>query len=328
MALPKAVQQQAEEADRLMAQFDGDAPGDNPPADQNIAPQDPPQDSINEPPAQVNTDIPAEPQQASQVPEDTWEKKYHVLQGKFDAEVPRLYADLREMKAQLQQVSVDKAVAEAKAAQQPAPEPVKSLVTEQDKEAFGSDLIDLIERATESKVSTLRARESELLGKISKLEGQIGSVSERQGVSDNDRFLMGLGQRVTDWEQLNTDSGFLAWLAEVDPVYGLPRQAALNSATEAFDVNRVASIFNSYKALLAPKQAAQLKPSQQLQSQVAPTRSRVSNAPTSTDSNSKIWQQTEIGQFYDDWRRGFLDNDEAVRMEREIDLAISQGRVS
>ena len=232
------------------------------------------------------------------------------------------------MKAQQQQFIAKQAELEAKAAQQPAPEPVKSLVTEQDKEAFGSDLIDLIERATESKVSTLRTREAELLGEISKLKNQIGDVSERQGVSDNDRFLMGLGQRVADWEQLNVDPGFLSWLNEVDPVYGLPRQAALNSASEAFDVNRVASIFNSYKATVAPKPANQPKPSQQLQSQVAPTRSRVSNVPTSSDSNSKIWQQGEIGQFYDDWRRGFLDNDEAVRMEREIDLAISQGRVS
>lgn len=327
MALPKAVQQQAEEADRLIAQMDGVATGEpnaEPPPNE---PQDPPQDQvIDEPQADSNLDIPTEPQPANTIPEETWEQKYHVLQGKFDAEVPRLYADLREMQTQLKQVIAEKAVAEAKAVEQVV-EPAKTLDFERDKEEFGNDLFSMVERVAESKVSTLKARETELLQKISKLESKIGDVTERQGESDNDRFLMGLAQQVSDWKQLNTDSGFLAWLAEVDPIYGLPRQAALTRAVENFDASQAANIFNAYKALVTPA-ANKPKPSQQLQSQVAPTRSRVSNTPAATDANTKIWREAEIGQFYDAARRGFIDNEEMVRIQKEIDLAISEGRVS
>lgn len=319
MALPKAVQRQAEEADRIVDVMNGNQTGEPP----ETNPPNPDPQPAPEPTANV---ISQEPTPAPQpVPEEKWENRYHTLKGMYDAEVPRLHVQLKEMQTQIQTLMTDKAAAEAQVRQQ-AQEPTKSLVTEQDKEAFGSDLIDLIERAAESKVATLRNRESDLMDRIKELEGKLGNVSERQVVSDKDRFLMGLSQKVPEWEQLNVDHGFINWLSEVDPVYGLPRQVALNSAYEAFDVSRVAAIFSRYKELVAPPKPAQPKPS--LQSQVAPTRSRVSTPPAAaSDTASKFWSESEIGQFYDDWRRGFFDNDEAARMEKEITAAIVEGRV-
>jgi hypothetical protein len=327
MALPKKIQQQVEAADELVAQLSGDETGDQQ-GNPEVPPEVPPETSNNN--EQPPDPPPVEPesktvsQEPPAVPESKWENKYHTLKGMYDAEVPRLHADLREMKAQMQQLLADKAEAEAKLAAKP--EPQKSLITEQDKEAFGPDLIDLIERATESKVSTFREREVELVNEIKQLKSQLGNVSERQVVSDKDRFLMGLSQQVPTWEQLNTDPGFLEWLQQVDPVYGLPRQAALTNAYEVFDVNRVAAIFRAYIELTAPKQT-QATPKQDLQRQVAPTRSRASTPPAADVQNSKIYTQGEIEQFYNEWRRGYIENDEAVRMEKEIIAAISQGRV-
>jgi len=322
MALPKAIQQQVEAADEFVAQFSGDETGESqePPetGNTNEVPADPP-------PVEPETQtVSQEPPAAKEVPESKWESKYHTLKGMYDAEVPRLHADLREMKAQIQQIVTEKATIEAKLATA-ASEPQKSLITEQDKEAFGPDLIDLIERATESKASEFRAREVDLVNQIKQLKSQLGNVSERQVVSDKDRFLMGLSQRVPDWEQLNTDPGFLEWLTQVDQVYGLPRQAALNNAYEVFDVARTAAIFETYKQLTAPKQPQQSR--QDLQRQVAPTRSRTSTPPAATDQNQRFFNQKEIEEFYNEWRRGYIDNDEAVRMEKEIIAAISQGRV-
>jgi len=319
MALPKAVQQQAEEADRIAAGLQGEEPGKQPETSTESQSIDPV--------PQANEVIPNEPQQVNQIPEETWERKYHVLQGKFEAEVPRLHADLREMKAQQQQFLTEQASLRAKAEQR-QPEPVKSLVTEQDKEAFGSDLLDLIDRATESKVQTFRQREAELVSQIDRINEQLGSVSSRQGVSDQDRFLMSLGQRVPEWEQLNTDPAFLQWLGEVDAVYGIPRQMALTSAAEAFDSNRVATIFNAYKATLAPtSQQNKPKPSEQLQSQVTPTRSMAQATTTATESSFKLWSNSDVERFYSDKRRGFLSTEEAARIEQEIQSAISEGRV-
>lgn len=333
MALPKAVQDLAEQADRIVDQLSSDKTGEDPQGTDpetgtESTPKDPQDPQATQDPPADGNDNSTEAKPAPVVPEQTWEQRYHTLKGMYDAEVPRMHGQVRELQQQMQQLMADKAAAEAQAKQQ-QPEPVKSLITDHDKEAFGTDLIDLIERATESKVSTLRDKEAKLLDRIAQLEGQLGDVSERQVVSDKDRFLMGLTQKVPDWEQLNTDPGFLQWLAEVDPVYGMPRQAALTSAYEVFDVARVSAVFNSYKLLIAPKQTeqAKAKPSDQLQRQVAPTRSRAGNTTVPNDSNTKIWTQAEIGSFYDEWRRGFLDNDEAARIEKEIAAASNEGRI-
>ena len=324
MALPKAVQQQLEEADRIVADINGEKTGEdssetNPvdqQVDQNVLTDPPP----NDPPPD-NT-ISQEAKQP-EVPEEKWAHKYHTLKGMYDAEVPRLHSQMREMQTQIQQLIADKAAIEATKVEQN--QVVESLITEQDKEAFGPDLIDLIERATESKVSTLRSREADLMAEIKELKGQLGNVTERQVISDKDRFLVGLGQQVPDWETLNVDQGFLGWLQQVDPVYGVPRQAALSNAYESLDVTRVANIFKAYKQTL-PQTPAPSRAKQELQRQVAPTRTRSTTTPAD-GVNERIFTNQDIEQFYTDWRRGFYDEQEAAEMEKQIHTAIAEGRI-
>jgi hypothetical protein len=324
MALPKAVQQQLEEADRIVADINGEKTGEdssetNPvdqQVDQNVLTDPPP----NDPPPD-NT-ISQEAKQP-EVPEEKWAHKYHTLKGMYDAEVPRLHSQMREMQTQIQQLIADKAAIEATKVEQD--QVVESLITEQDKEAFGPDLIDLIERATESKVSTLRSREADLMAEIKELKGQLGNVTERQVISDKDRFLVGLGQQVPDWETLNVDQGFLGWLQQVDPVYGVPRQAALSNAYESLDVTRVANIFKAYKQTL-PQTPAPSRAKQELQRQVAPTRTRSTTTPAD-GVNERIFTNQDIEQFYTDWRRGFYDEQEAADMEKQIHTAIAEGRI-
>jgi hypothetical protein len=329
MALPKAVQQQLEEADRLVATINGDKTGEdssetNPENEENDLlvnverqPENPPT-NVTPPDNTVSQET-----KPVEVPEEKWSHKYHTLKGMYDAEVPRLHSQLREMQTQIQQLIADKAAVEAtKSVEVPKAD---SLITDEDKEAFGPDLIDLIERATNSKVATLLERETQLTKEINELKGQLGNVSERQGVSDKDRFLVGLGQQVSDWETLNTDSGFLAWLQEVDSVYGIPRNAALTNAYENLDVTRVANIFKTYKQLL-PQQAPANKNQQELQRQVAPTRTRSTTTPAD-QSDKPYWTSDSIEQFYTDWRRGVYEDAEAANMEKQIHAAIAEGRV-
>lgn len=315
MALPRAIQQQVDDADAFVAQMNGQPQPGNP----DIEPTPDPQPDPEPQPQPIST----EPEPKPAVSEETWEQKYHTLKGKFDAEVPRLYAQVREMNGQIQTLVAENAAAKARQPE-PTPAPAKTLITEQDKEAFGSDLLDLIDRATEQKLAVSRELESQLRAEISELKGKLGNVSERQVVSDKDRYTSTLAAQVPDWEALNVDAGFLSWLAEVDPVYGFPRQYALNSAYEAMDATRTAAIFNQYKASLAPaRQTGQ----QELSRQVAPTRSRTSPAPSSSAADKRIFSQAEISEFYNEWVKGRLDTAEAERFEREINAAIAEGRV-
>lgn len=317
MALPRAVQQQVEDADAFIAQINGNQPVNPDTGEPLVTDPQPAPDPQPQPISQENDPKPA-------VSEETWEQKFHSLKGKFDAEVPRLYAQTRELNDQIKQLIAENAVAKAKPVQAD-PAPGKTLITEQDKEAFGSDLIDLIERATEQKLAGNRHLEAQLRAEIDELKGTLGNVSDRQIVSDKDRYENALAQAVPDWEAINVDQGFLGWLAEVDPVYGMPRQYALTNAYEALDATRTATIFNQYKKSTAPAQNQQTRPN--LQSQVAPTRSRTSPAPTNSNVDKRVYSQQDIDAFYADWRRGHIDEAEAVQIEKDIHAATTEGRI-
>ena len=317
MALPRVIQEQVEQADAFVAQMTGQTDQTETAPRTDIDPQPDP-DTPAQPVSQENEPKPAP------VPEETWERKYLTLKGMYDAEVPRLHSQMREMNQQVQSLIAEAATAKA---QQPRPEPVtaKPLITEQDKEAFGSDLLDLIDRATEQKLAGNRDLEAQLRAEINELKGKLGSVTERQGVSDKDRYEATLGSQVPDWEAMNVDQGFLAWLAEVDPVYGMPRQYALTNAYESLDANRTATIFKQYKATLAPAQRPQAN--RELQRQVAPTRSHTSPAPTTSSADRRVYTTSDIDSFYTEWRRGMIDEAEAVQIERDIHAAINEGRI-
>ena len=319
MALPRVIQDQIDQADALVAQMNG-----QPAPNADTAPEPDPNPDVNpETPTQPISQE-TDPKPNPDVSEETWQSKFFALKGKYDAEVPRLHSQMRELNQQVQSLVTEAAVAKAQQTKQETV-PAKTLITEQDKEAFGSDLLDLIDRATEQKLAGNRDLEAQLRAEINELKGKLGNVTERQVVSDKDRYEAALSAQVPDWEAMNIDQGFLTWLAEVDPVYGMPRQYALTNAYESLDANRTATIFKQYKATLAPAPRQQVN--RELQRQVAPTRSHTSPAPTTSTADKRIYSTPDIDAFYSDWRRGMIDEADAVQIERDIHAAIVEGRI-
>jgi len=318
MALPRVIQDQIDQADALVAQMNG-----QPAPNADTDPQPDPNPEVNPEPQPQPISQEDEPKPNPDVSEETWQSKFFALKGKYDAEVPRLHSQMRELNQQVQTLITEAAVAKAQQKQDPVP--AKTLITEQDKEAFGSDLLDLIDRATEQKLAGSRDLEAQLRAEINELKGKLGNVTERQVVSDKDRYEAALSAQVPDWEAMNVDQGFLAWLAEVDPVYGMPRQYALTNAYESLDANRTATIFKQYKATLAPAQRPQVN--RELQRQVAPTRSHTSPAPTTSTADKRVYTTSDIDSFYAEWRRGMIDEAEAVQIERDIHAATVEGRI-
>jgi hypothetical protein len=320
MALPKAIQAQVDAADALIGGINDGVPpnGDTQPPE------------ITEPVAPKPPEVaaPAEPKVTPTAPDDTkWEAKFHSLKGKYDAEVPRMAQQLRDSHEETQKLARQLAEIQEQLNRPPAA-PDAPLITDNDKEAFGPELIDLVDRAMKQNAKDISRREQELADKIKKLESRIGTVDDRVGESDLDRCLMKLSKKVPDWESINASQEWLTWLAEVDQVYGVPRQNGLDAALAVFDVDRLAAIFNAFKQLVA----AQVPPAppaqnQELLSQVAPTRSSTTPAPVTTDTNKRIWTQAQITKFFEDWRRGHIDEAQAVKTEAEISVAASEGRV-
>jgi len=311
--LPRAVQAQLEEVERIERELAV------PPSEPAPEPDTPP---TPEPAPEPQTPAPPSPPQ-----EDLWEARYKSLKGMFDSKVPHLQQENQALKGQLDELS--KRLDELVKAPKETPKST-SKVTQKDVDAFGDDLIDLIKRQAEEVAAEREARLhdeiKELKNRNDQLTKQLGAVAETQGQMSEQAFLGALGQRVPDWETVNVDPTFHAWLAEADPLSGLQRQKLLEDAVSQRDVARTAHLFTVWRP--APAPAPEPKPSakEQLEKQIAPGTSKVTPQPAA----EKRWSTQDIERFYTDLSKGVYAGrkDEAVKIEAEIDRAIAEGRIS
>jgi hypothetical protein len=328
---PKQVQRQAEE----IARFDEEMEkarnaAQNPPSEETA--ETPPADA----PADDTTDTPSDDTVADVQTLDyeaeiaKWQQRYSTLTGKYNAEVPRLTSEIKELRATLGDLQSAMQEQSQKAAETPQP----PLVTDDDIASFGPDLIDLIKRQ-----ATLVAKDTEqayrkeieaLRADNQKLNEQLNGVTETQRYSSQQQVLNRLTELVPDWNDLNQNPSFLDWLGEVDPMSGQARQAYLDSALTDLDPHRLATVFNTYKqqaGLTEPPAPKAPKP--EVQRQVTPGKSKATpTVPSRSSIETKMWTAPEIEEFYNDLRAGRYAGKEAeaVNIERQIDLAISEGR--
>lgn len=324
MALPKQVQDQLKELEKIeqqLAQGTTPAPADPEPQD-DPKPAEPPADPVPAPADPKPVDpkpTPAEPV----VPEEKWEQKYKTLKGMYDAEVPRLHAELRDLKATVE--SLRKAT-ETKPAEPAKPAEPTKLVTDADVEAFGSDLIEVQRKVAREVAAEFRAELDSLKAENNDLRKQIGETGNKVVEAS---FETRLHRLVPDFEAINVDPAWIAWLEEVDPMLRGPRKMAAQNAFTNGDAEGVAHYVNLFKAATAP---AAVEPASQtaeeLERQIQPSRNSAASTPvaspkgrtyTTADINKMFKQVADLGV------RGDLDK--ARKLEAEIDAAYMENRV-
>lgn len=322
--LPRAVQAQVEAANAMLAQANG-APeqgiGGNPVDLATLAqpkPAEPPKVEQPAPEVEVAPVVKQEPPKP-----EAWEAKYKTLQGLFNAEVPKLQGQVKELTARLNEAIGQ---IEKTNKQQQTQEQTKPSVDPKDVENFGSDLVDMVQRVAQQMLGNVATKVDGVVSgfeqRIASLERTLKSTSQTVAVTAEDSFFTRFAAAVPEWEQINSDERFLAWLGEVDPLLGQPRQVALTAAQQNLDVARTVAIFNAYKATL-PKVETKTNP---VGKQVSPS-TTASVAPTPSEKPTVT--QKQIVDFYDARRRGeFRGRDEeASRIEAFINSAIAEGRV-
>lgn len=315
MALPRSIQAQVEQANAVLAQANPQP--QEPQAE--IAPETPEvQPQAPEPTA--STETPAQPTQPQP---EVWEHKYKTLQGLFNREVPTLQSKVKNLEGQLQEaVARLNEAADAKA--KPS-EPAAPVADPRDVENFGSDLVEMVQRTAERMfgraASELQGQAARIEQRLAQLEQALQGTHETVAMTAEQSFFDRLTKMVPDWEQTNANDAFLAWLAEVDPVYGQPRQEALNAAQRSMNADRAAAVFKAFAATqpAAPKPNAVAK-------QVSP-KAAATAAPT--PQSKPILTQEQIVEYYNAKRRGEYRGQEAEvqRIEAMINQAIAEGRV-
>jgi hypothetical protein len=318
MALPRQVEAQLRELEALEKQL---AEGQNPaPADPDPQPAEPPQDQQTqqaEPKPVEPTPTPTEPV----VAEEKWEQKYKTLKGMYDAEVPRLHADLRDLKAQVD--SLRKA-SETKPVEPAKPKAAEKLVTDADVEAFGQDLIEVQRKVAREVAAEFRGELDAMRVENEKLREQLTSTGTQVSEAS---FEQRLYRMVPDFEAVNADPKWIAWLNEVDPLLRAPRSSVAQQAFNRGDAEGVAHYVAMFKKSVAPVEPTTDK-TEELERQLQPNRGATSAPPTS--QKGKVYTNADIEKMFrkaaDLGTKG--QTDAAKKLEAEIDAAFMEGRVT
>lgn len=316
MALPKQVQDQLDALEALEKQL---ADGKNP------APAEPtPAEPTPEPAPEPAEPKPVEPKPEPTEPvvaEETWQQKYKTLKGMYDAEVPRLHSDIRELKSQMESLR--------KAAEAPKPEvkpaKVEKLVTDADVEAFGSDLIEVQRKVAREVAAEFRGELDAIKAENEQLREQLNATGSKVSEAS---FEQRLHRLVPDFQVVNADPKWIAWLNEVDPLLRGPRIAVAQEAFNRGDAEGIAHYIGLFKQTLAPVVEPTNSKAEEIARQVQPSRSATS-APVASPKG-KIYTDRDIQQMFKKsvelGSRG--QPDEARKLEAEIDLAYKEGRVT
>lgn len=306
MSLPKSVQAQAAAA---QAHFDKPKnPVDDPvPAlgEEAVEPQNVVQseDTSKNPDGDENSNPePKKPERS----ESYWENRFHIINGKYTAEVPALHAEIKTLKQQLQERDSQLQEQAEKAKSTSAAFTEEQLA--QFKEDYGEDLVSFVERMVEAK--------SGPSGEVEQLRAKVSQMEQRDRQSQETLFWSVLSDLVPDWKTVNNDPAFHRYLAEFDPQTGEQRQHKLVDAQSAFDADGVAHLFIEFKKVAASQPRIP-------EGQIEPDRSRATMVP----QGAKIWTRSEITQFYRDKSTGRYSAGEAERLEADIFAAQKQGRI-
>ena len=331
MSLPKQVQKQVAEIDELEKQLYAVEPSTK--SEDEVAEPLTPEAEQTEESVEAKAEAPVKEDKADKEPESDdpkWKQKYKTLQGMYDAEVPRLHQQVKDLNTQLEELkkTVESANDKAAEAKQEAEyERLKNLVTDEERQEFGDDLIEV-----QRKVA--REETAELVKQLEAIKSENAKLHELLQQTDSQvshtSFQHRLTQLVPDFEQVNSDPAWIAWLDENDPLLRAPRRVVAERAYAEGDAESVAHFVNLFRESSGQSTTDTKKKvvKQELEAQIQPSKSASSNTPVApagkTYTNDQVRNMfLRVTQLN---KTGKLD--EARKLEAEIDAAYMQGRVS
>lgn len=269
---------------------------------------------------------------ATPAPEESWEHKFKSERGRVAA----LQAQLAQAGDRMTSMETMLSDIQSRAAN-PAPAQVAPvrLVTEQEQNEFGPEMLDVMgRRATEAispQLAELRAMMDTLAHKV---EGTANTVVKNA----RSEMLTQLGSAMPEWKEINVRPEFKAWLALPDPYSGATRLSMLLQAFDKNDTSRVLNFFNGFISELAATSpdlvpTSEVPPAPQparpsLDTLAAPGRARMSAQPNAP-AEKQIITTTDIDAFYAAVRRGLYNGRDAEKaaLEQELFAAQREGRV-
>lgn len=341
--VPEAVRRAAAAADAAMKAATPQPPQPAPSANDTIqiAEPPPPPGLPERVPLQIEQAPPPPPQpeplQQPQPPADeadaaTWRNRYEAMLGRFREATNQLTQANNRMDA------LENMLATVQGAPAPAPAPTPmSFLTDKDREDMGPEMIDFVRRAAQEVAAPKIA---ELERTVQNLTQQLRGTVQHVETDARGKMHALLDEKMPDWNDINHNADFHAWLALRDAMSGAIRKKLLTEAYAQNDGARVLSIFQGFVSETAalrpaapgvdlPPAPVPVQPNRPtLEELAAPGRARTAAAP-SAPAEKQIIRTSDINAFYAAVRRGAYKGREELMAthEAELNAAMREGRV-
>ena len=333
MALPKQVQQQLDEVEELEKQLE--AQGEEVEAKPEVKKKKTSKKAkAEDTEVEVTDDEPIEePVAVEATPADdskeevseSFKQKYATLRGKYDAEVPRLHQQVKELTDQMNAIRHEAEA--AKKAEAEKPKEKVSYVTDADREEYGDDLIDFQRRVAKEASQEYEDRFEQQAKVIEQLQQQISSTGNQVGEVG---FSQKLNALVPGFDQLDNDERWVAWLNEYDPMTRGPRRDQAQSAFNSGDAEAVAHYVGLFReSINEPVANGKSDRQTELEKQVTPSRSASTVTNKSSSKDSRVYSEKELNNAWTKIRTLNTQGkyDDAEKLEAELTAAYMEGRV-
>lgn len=289
-------------------------------------------------PADDGFNQPADPQSLK---DSEWARRYNSMKGRYDALLRQqggMEETMRQLAAEL--ARTQNMLSEVQGASAPSQgrdvgvrDNHGNLITEQDRENYGDELIDLAARTARAAVGP---ELEQLRVDNNRLQKQVLTSSKKE-------LFQTLDREVTNWRTINRHPQFLAWLRLPNIYTGQVRHVMLKQAVDGADAPKAIALFRDFLAEAAA--TGQHVPSAQqeqpapapvpreaaldLATLAAPGRARPASGDSQVPSEKPIYTRAQIAKFYDDKRRGhYAGRDAEVQtFERDLEAAQREGRI-
>lgn len=219
---------------------------------------------LTQPQPPVNPQVDTDPGRVER--ERNWENSFRTLQGKYDAEVPKLHAELRGRDARIAQMDLQfqqsqRQIAELQQTvsqlQQQNQKPDDKQNQPQDRqiqfdpnkmaEDYGPEFaaIGQLVQDQSNLIKGQQAQIAQLTQALQQINGQVQVVNQNQMQSKQERFESDLTALAPNWRQVDQDPAFHMWLDSADPNTGIFRRQ-LVTPFWGRDPARVAQYYNAF----------------------------------------------------------------------------------
>lgn len=324
--IPKSVERQAEEAERLLQELQP-KPQDEGKTEETPAPEPEVKEPDSKEEPKVEEEAPPQPTAPDAKEYERLQQAHKVLQGKYNAEVPRMAERIRFLEEQL----VSKANnAPEKKETAPTPKTIDGVLKKL-RGDYGDDFADGVSELIDARI------DDKLNTALKTVNANVENVSQVVHMTREDRFREELTELVPNWKTIYADPEFSNFLDREDALSGLTLRDLAQDANKKLDAKRLAKFYKAFDKESNPqskepesKTPAEAKPKvDKREALITPATGTKQNNSAVGGEKPDYIRASEIDKFSKDVSRGLYRHKpkEMDAYEARINRAIANGWV-